>query len=111
MCLSFGPATAPFINLFAEALHWLIASFFGWMLCHYLEGNKMLEIRCWKQDAGNKMLETRCWKQDAAATHCVDIPITCHPEKHSFYNAPSNTVSHSIIILCLSNLQENDVVG
>lgn len=41
MCLSFGPAIAPFINLFAEALHWLIASFLGWMLCHYLE-----ETRC-----------------------------------------------------------------
>lgn len=28
-CLSFGLATAPFIfNLFAEALHWIIASFF-----------------------------------------------------------------------------------
>ena len=37
-CLSFGLATAPFIfNLFAEALHWIIASFLRWLLCHYLD--------------------------------------------------------------------------
>ncbi len=37
-CLSFGLATAPFIfNLFAEALHWLIASFLQWVLCYYLD--------------------------------------------------------------------------
>ena len=37
-CLLFGLATAPFIfNLFAEALHWIIASFLQWVLCHYLD--------------------------------------------------------------------------
>lgn len=37
-CLSFGLATAPFIfNLFAEALHWIIASFLRWVICHYLD--------------------------------------------------------------------------
>ncbi len=37
-CLSFGLATAPFIfNLFAEALHWIIASFLRWVLCHFLD--------------------------------------------------------------------------
>lgn len=37
-CLLFGLATAPFIfNLFAEALHWIIASFLRWVLCHYLD--------------------------------------------------------------------------
>ncbi len=37
-CLSFGLAIALFIfNLFAEALHWIIASFFRWVLCHYLD--------------------------------------------------------------------------
>ncbi len=37
-CLSFGLATALFIfNLFAEALHWIIASFLRWVLCHYLD--------------------------------------------------------------------------
>lgn len=49
-------------------------------------------------------------QQIAAATHFVDIPVTCDPEKHSFYNAPTNTVSHSIIQY-LSNLQEKDVVA
>ena len=37
-CLLFGLSTAPFIfNLFAEALHWIIASFLQWVLCHYLD--------------------------------------------------------------------------
>ncbi len=37
-CLSFGLATAPLIfNVFAEALHWIIASFLRWELCHYLD--------------------------------------------------------------------------
>ncbi len=37
-CLSLDPATAPLIfNLFAEALHWIIASFLRWVLCHYLD--------------------------------------------------------------------------
>ncbi len=31
-------ATAPFIfNLFAEAIHWIIAYFLRWVLCHYLD--------------------------------------------------------------------------
>ena len=35
--LSFGLATSPFIfNLFAEALHWIITSFFRCVLCHHL---------------------------------------------------------------------------
>ncbi len=37
-CLSFGLAIALFIfNLFAEAPHWIIASFLRWVLCHYLD--------------------------------------------------------------------------
>ncbi len=37
-CLSFGLATAPFIfNLFAETLHWIIASFLSFVLCHFLD--------------------------------------------------------------------------
>ncbi len=37
-CLSFGLATTPFIfNLFAEALYWIIAFFFRWVLFHYLD--------------------------------------------------------------------------
>ncbi len=37
-CPLFGLATAPFIfNLFAKALHWIIASFLRWVLCHYLD--------------------------------------------------------------------------
>lgn len=38
-CLSFGLRTAPFIfNLFAEAFHWLLQSYLGWLtLFHYLD--------------------------------------------------------------------------
>ena len=37
-CLWFGLATAPFIfNLFAEALHWIIAPYLRWVICHYLD--------------------------------------------------------------------------
>lgn len=46
----------------------------------------------------------------AAAEDLTHIPITCTPTKHSFYNAPLNTISHTIIKY-LTNLQENDVVA
>ena len=38
-CLSFGLATSPFIfNLFAEAIHWMLQSYLGWInLEHYLD--------------------------------------------------------------------------
>ena len=38
-CLSFGLRTAPFIfNLFAEALQWILQSFFNWtLMAHYLD--------------------------------------------------------------------------
>ncbi len=38
MAPSFGLTTALFIfNLFAKVLHWIIASFLRWVLCHYLD--------------------------------------------------------------------------
>lgn len=38
-CLCFGLRTAPFIfNLFAEAFHWILQAWLGWVLvCHYLD--------------------------------------------------------------------------
>jgi Reverse transcriptase (RNA-dependent DNA polymerase). len=38
MFLPFGLRTAPFIfNLFAEALHWIMEDYHGWVLHHYLD--------------------------------------------------------------------------
>jgi hypothetical protein len=38
MFLPFGLRTAPRIfNLFAEALHWIFATLYGWNLTHYLD--------------------------------------------------------------------------
>lgn len=37
-CLPFGLSTAPFIfNLFAEAFHWILESYLGWTVDHYLD--------------------------------------------------------------------------
>ncbi|KAI0996201.1 hypothetical protein K3495_g11978 [Podosphaera aphanis] len=37
-CLSFGLSTAPFLfKLFAEAFHWMLASYLGWCVKHYLD--------------------------------------------------------------------------
>lgn len=37
-CLPFGLCTAPFIfNVFAEAFHWMLESFIGWCVEHYLD--------------------------------------------------------------------------
>ena len=58
-CLSFGLRTAPFIfNLFAEAFEWILASFFRWIVRHYLDdfifilraGAKAAEIRAVHDD-------------------------------------------------------------
>ena len=46
----------------------------------------------------------------AEAENLTNIPITCTPSNHSFYNAPSNTISHTIIKY-LTNLEENDVIA
>ncbi len=53
-CLSFGLATALFIfNLFAEALYLIIASYLGWVLCHYLDNF----VAIFKVDISLKKLE------------------------------------------------------
>lgn len=46
-CLPFGLATAPYIfNLFAEGLHWILQSFWGWQeLAHYLD-DFITTVRC-----------------------------------------------------------------
>jgi Reverse transcriptase (RNA-dependent DNA polymerase) len=37
-CLPFGLRTAPIIfNLFAEAFHWILESWLGWVVAHYLD--------------------------------------------------------------------------
>lgn len=60
-----------------------------------------------RKDAKRKQIQR---KRTAAAKCYVDIPTACHPEKYSFYNAPTNTISHSIFQY-LSNLQKRDVVA
>lgn len=60
-----------------------------------------------RKDAERKQIQR---KRTAAATHYIDIPTACHPEKYSFYSAPTNTISH-FIIQYLSNLQKRDVVA
>ncbi|MCJ1271109.1 hypothetical protein MMC22_011008 [Lobaria immixta] len=49
-------------------------------------------------------------KRDANKSLELQAPIVCEPTKYSFYDAPANTVGHSIIKY-LSNLQQNDAVA
>ena len=52
--MSFGLALALFsFNLFAEALHWIIASYLRWVLCHYLDNF----VAIFKADASPERLE------------------------------------------------------
>ncbi len=68
--LSFGLATAPFIfKLFGESLHWILALYLRWNLCHYLDD--FIAVFNAKTTATQLFAEERAYIQ---ATNLLGIP-------------------------------------